>query len=121
MSILTQIVEILENSGISYEISKNSTGISVNFSESLVVVAETTETSTAASDYPSKPDGEGWISNIGNAAYRWPDGCGVEGTTLIVVEKRNGVISTGLAEEWDISWQEVNRLASSIIRFRIIK
>ena len=121
MTIFTQIVEILENSGISYEISKNSTGISVNFSESLEISQETTETSTPESDYPPKPDGEGWISNQGNGTCIWIGGYGIKHTTLLEFVYRDGSTSIENAEQPTLSWRETDGTDDDIVWFRIVK
>jgi len=119
--ILTQIVEILENSGISYEISKNSTGISVNFTEHQQIVAETTETSTPTIDYPPKPEGEGWISNQGNNAYCFPDGYGMWVGSNVEAVVRCGVKITETALAFGNLWKETDNAAYDIIWFRIVK
>jgi hypothetical protein len=119
MSILTQIVEILENSGISYEISKNSIGISVNFSESLEISQEITETSTKASDYPPKPDGEGWISNQGNNACCCP--VELDADQEIEIWYRQGWGDTGTVGDWYYSWKETENSDTDIVWFRVVK
>lgn len=64
---------------------------------------------------------EGWISNVGNDTYTWPDGYGVTRLTRIEVKLHNGDISEGDAEDWESSWKETDGGSYDIVAFRILK
>jgi hypothetical protein len=121
MNILTQIVEILENSGISYEISRNPTEVSVSFQELTKIVAETTETSTPERYYPPKPEGEGWISNRGNYTQQWPDNCSVCADDDIEFVTRCGDRFAETARSLGCLWKEIDDNSDDVVWFRIVK
>jgi hypothetical protein len=91
--------------------------------KTIEVLVETQEEHDALVKFVTdKSNADGWISNIGNDTYRWPDGFGINEDTKLEVEKRNGCIGVGLASEWDVSWCEMARHNTlAIVRFRIIK
>jgi hypothetical protein len=69
-----------------------------------------------------KQEDEGWISNIGNDTYTWPDGYGVWHDTLIECTLRNGSLVKHLAGNIHSPyWNEVDNESRDIVKFRIVK
>ena len=69
-----------------------------------------------------KQEDEGWISNIGNDTYTWPNGCGVWHDTLIECALRNGSLVKHLAGDiYSLYWNEVDNESTDIMKFRIVK
>jgi hypothetical protein len=74
-----------------------------------------------STDSKPQPDSDGWISNVGNKTYRWPEGYGVANETPIETVHRNGNINKEPAELWNIAWCETDYKDYDIIKFRILK
>jgi hypothetical protein len=68
-----------------------------------------------------QPDSDGWISNVGNSTWNWPDGYGITEDTLIETLHRTGEKEKERAEEWSSAWCEVEDKEYDIIKFRILK
>jgi hypothetical protein len=68
-----------------------------------------------------QPTEDGWISNIGNDTYYWPEGYGIDANTQVKVKRRDGSYSDGYAGYWEPSWCEVDGESSDIVAFRILK
>jgi hypothetical protein len=68
-----------------------------------------------------QPTDNGWINNIGNDTFHWPDGYGVRSDTWIEVKRRNNTTVRGRACTWNASWHEIANHPLDIIEFRILK
>jgi hypothetical protein len=69
----------------------------------------------------NQPDEDGWISNIGNDTYTWPDFYGITDCTVIEVIKRSGKREVGEASTWFATWKETDSDPDDIVKFRILK
>jgi hypothetical protein len=66
-------------------------------------------------------DSEGWITNIGNSTWNWPEGYGITEDTLIETLHRNGEKEKERASYWSSAWCEVEDKDYNIVKFCIVK
>ena len=69
----------------------------------------------------NQTDSDGWISNIGNDTWTWPEGYGIDANTCVKIKRRDGSYREGCAGYWEPSWCEVDGEELDIVEFRIVK